>query len=80
MLTNYDKELGLEKKIEEKTMELTATQRTFDSKKLEYPKYQKECDIVDRILSHNNNLQSADFVEIGEVIKAFSSEYTQILQ
>lgn len=80
ILTNYDKELGLEKKIAEKTMELTATQRMLDSKKLECSKYQKECEIVDRILSHNNNLQSADFVEIGEIIKAFSSEYTQILQ
>jgi hypothetical protein len=70
----------LRKKIEEKTLELTATQRMLDSKKLECSKYQKECDIVDRILSHNNNLQSADFVEIGEIIKAFSSEYTQILQ
>ena len=80
ILTNYDKELGLEKKIAEKTMELTATQRMLDSKKLECSKYQKECDIVDRILSHNNKLQSADFVEMGEIIKAFSSEYTQILQ
>jgi hypothetical protein len=78
ILTNYDKKLGLEKKIEEKT--LAATQRMLDSKKLECSKYQKECDIVDRILSHNNNLRSADFVEIGEIIKAFASEYTQILQ
>ena len=38
------------------------------------------CDIVDVILNHNNSLQLADFLEIGEIIKAFSSEYTQILQ
>lgn len=52
----------------------------LDSKKLECSKYQNECEIVARILSHNNNLRSADFVEIGEIIKAFSSEYTHILQ
>jgi hypothetical protein len=40
ILTNYDEVLGLEKKIEEKTQELTATQRMLDSKNLEYSKYQ----------------------------------------
>ncbi len=36
--------------------------------------------IMPFILEFYNLCVSADFVEIGEIIKAFSSEYTQILQ
>jgi hypothetical protein len=80
ILTNYEVELGLGKKIEEKALELAAAQRSLDSIKLECSKYQKECDIVDGILNHNNSLQLANFIEISQIIKAFYTEYSPIMQ